>query len=195
MKVSKNIDVINDAYRTIHERTEKLVNMLAKLELPVEWGFKNQHYVMVGDEPMFEYYPIPVITIGKVCSIGIDFMRVFAEGRLAAEDVKSIDLPEIKKYSDFEIFAESDPTENLYFENSTIEELAGAVNRLSGDELLIRLSMQGEPTPEEILKAVKLLEAMGTHSDPSVCIAERVEVEAVDENAPAFVIANELMKN
>lgn len=195
MKVSKSIHTINEAYRSVHERTEKLTTMLAKLDLPVEWRYRSQHYIMVGDEPMFEYYPIPVITVGKVCDIGIDFMRVFVEGKLSTDDVYSINFAELQKYDNFGIFSEGDLSENLCFEGMTNEEFAKITNELSDDELLISVSLQGEPTPEEILKAVKLLEGMGTHSDSPDDMSERVETEIVDENAPAFVIANELMKN
>ena len=76
MKIPKNVNVVNDSYRTLSERAIMLRNTLEKLGYNVEWGYYDRHTVTVNGDNFLEYYPIPVLTVNGICDIAVDFLQV-----------------------------------------------------------------------------------------------------------------------
>ena len=66
MKIPKNVNVVNDSYRTLSERAIMLRNTLEKLGYNVEWGYYDRHTVTVNGDNFLEYYPIPVLTVNGI---------------------------------------------------------------------------------------------------------------------------------
>ena len=71
MKIPKNVNVVNDSYRTLSERAIMLRNTLEKLGYNVEWGYYDRHTVTVNGDNFLEYYPIPVLTVNGICDIAV----------------------------------------------------------------------------------------------------------------------------
>ena len=55
MKIPKNVNVVNDSYRTLSERAIMLRNTLEKLGYNVEWGYYDRHTVTVNGDNFLEY--------------------------------------------------------------------------------------------------------------------------------------------
>lgn len=86
MKIPKNVNVVNDSYRTLSERAIMLRNTLEKLGYNVEWGYYDRHTVTVNGDNFLEYYPIPVLTVNGICDIAVDFLQVSIDGKLFAAE-------------------------------------------------------------------------------------------------------------
>lgn len=198
MKINKTIETINNSYRTLNERASRLVQSLKVLGHSVEWNYYSQHSIMIDGEPVIEHYPIPVITVKDVCDIGIDFMQVFVEGKVFAEDAAKIDLAALKKCDDFSIYGVESYLMDMYFEGMNSDELQNSISESGEKEVNIAVSLPGEPLIKEILDTVLIFRNMGTHVlSPYLTPDEDVESKEceIDENAPAFQIEKALMRS
>ncbi|MCH5278762.1 MAG: hypothetical protein J1E60_03135 [Christensenellaceae bacterium] len=196
MKLTKNMELINNSYRTLHERAVNLAKLLDKLGYSVEWGYYGQHSAKVDGEYYLEYYPIPVITVKDICDIGLDFSQVFVEGKLYPDDAQKLSIAALKGY-EFEIYGIENYLADLYFDNMSDDELHESIRESGEAEVGLSILLDGEPLTKEILDIIKLLEKIGTH------IASEVDEESdavegtsifddMDLNTPAFEIADAL---
>ena len=195
MKLTKNMELINNSYRPLHERAVNLAKLLNKLGFTVEWGYYNQHSAKVDDEYYLEYYPIPVITVKDVCDIGLDFTQCFIEGKLYSEDIEKLQLSMLNGFK-FEIYGVENYLSDLYFEDMSNEEFYDSVRESGETEVGISILLDGEPSAQEVLDIIKLYEKLGTH----ILVEETDEAAAssvfdeLDPDAPAFEIADALNK-
>lgn len=123
MKIPKNVNVVNDSYRTLSERAIMLRNTLEKLGYNVEWGYYDRHTVTVNGDNFLEYYPIPVLTVNGICDIAVDFLQVSIDGKLfAAEFEEKLDFAKLKSHG-FECYGVENYLESLYVPGMSFEEL------------------------------------------------------------------------
>lgn len=193
MKLTKNMEIINNSYRTLHERAVNLAKLLRKLGYSVEWGYYGQHSAKVEGEYYLEYYPIPVITVKDICDIGLDFTQVFLEGKLYSEDAQKLNIAALKGY-EFEIYGIENYLVDLYFDGMSDEELHESIRESGDAEVGLSILLDGEPLTNEILDRIQLLQSLGTH----IAIEEGEEetnssiFDNMDSNTPAFEIADAL---
>ena len=76
MKIPKNVNIVNDSYRTLSERAIMLRNTLEKLGYNVEWGYYDRHTVTVNGDNFLEYYPIPDRKSTRLNSSHTDISRM-----------------------------------------------------------------------------------------------------------------------
>lgn len=196
MKLTRTMETINGAYQGLHERAEKLANVLARLGHKVEWGYFGQHSTMVDGDYFLEYYPVPVITVKDVCDVGLDFTQVWVEGKLYSGAARELELNFLKKY-DFSIYGIDNYLQELYEDGMSDEELHEAIASSEEREIGIAITLDDEPLTREIIEAVHLMMQLGTHiiippdeSDESTAF----EQDELEEDAPAYQILDAFEK-
>ena len=196
MKISKTIDSINNNYRNLHERTVQFTEMLTKLGHKVEWGYYNSHSTIADGEPYLEYYPIPVVTVNDTCNVGIDFSRVFIEGKLYKDEAGNFDMDKFRDYR-FTVCGTENYLLDIYSDGMDADEFAESVSESGEEEIIIRIELDGEPLIKEILETIKLLDETGTHikshSTDENIPEEMNSLSDMDENTPAYEVAKVLM--
>ena len=196
MKLAKTVDIINNSYRNLNERTVQFTEMLTKLGHKVEWGYYNSHSVTVDGEPCLEYYPIPVITVNDTCNVGMDFLRVFIEGKLYKDEAANFDTDKLRDYK-FAVCVTKNYLSEIYSDGMDADEFAESVEESGEEEIIIKIELDGEPLIKEILDVIKLLDEIGTHikshSTDDNIPEEMNSLSEMDENTPAFEVAKVLM--
>ena len=169
MKIPKNVNVVNDSYRTLSERAIMLRNTLEKLGYNVEWGYYDRHTVTVNGDNFLEYYPIPVLTVNGICDIAVDFLQVSIDGKLfAAEFEEKLDFAKLKSHG-FECYGVENYLESLYVPGMSFEELvqivrASRANRLQKKSLsLCRFSSTWAHTPKRTARLTRAMKPKKTH--------------------------------
>ena len=196
MKLAKTVDLINNSYRNLNERTVQFTEMLTKLGHKVEWGYYNSHSVTVNGETYLEYYPIPVITVNDTCNVGIDFSNVFIEGKLYKDETGNFDIEKFRDYK-LTVCGTENYLSDIYSDGMDNDEFAGSVEESGEEEIIIRIELDGEPLIKEILEVIKLLDETGTHiksrsTDDNIPEGMH-SLSEMDENTPAFEVAKVLM--
>ena len=182
MKIPKNVNVVNDSYRTLSERAIMLRNTLEKLGYNVEWGYYDRH----------------TVTVNGICDIAVDFLQVSIDGKLfAAEFEEKLDFAKLKSHG-FECYGVENYLESLYVPGMSFEELVEIVRACDESEIGVAAAFEGEPLTKEILELMQVFISMGTHTEAHSPIDEGDETEknalnGIDESTPAFQVADALL--
>ena len=169
MKIPKNVNVVNDSYRTLSERAIMLRNTLEKLGYNVEWGYYDRHTVTVNGDNFLEYYPIPVLTVNGICDIAVDFLQVSIDGKLfAAEFEEKLDFAKLKSHG-FECYGAENYLESLYVPGmpaanpKSVLRQRSRVSRLRKKSLsLCRFSSAWAHTPKRTARSMRAMKPKKT---------------------------------
>lgn len=198
MKIPKNVNVVNDAYRSLSERAIMLRNTLEKLGYDVEWGYYDRHTVTVNGDSFLEYYPIPVLTVNGICDILIDFIQTSIDGKLfSGEFEEKFDFAKLAPHK-FECYGVENYLESLYAPGMSRDELIESVRACGEAEIGVAAGFEGEPLMKEILDLLHVFVSMGTHTEVHNPVYEGDEesknaLDGIDESTPAFQVADALL--
>ena len=152
---------MNAAYDRLEKKHCALVQALSHRIFELESGWFNGHYQKNEDGSFRrDSYPIPVISVKKLCDIEIQFDRIDISTKLTREKALTYSYEKIMKYS-FEAYGVEDYLGDYYHEGQTIPELRE--NILGGKEKEIGFSFTFSFDTEEdrIFEFGKLLRREG----------------------------------
>ena len=160
MKIPKNVNVVNDSYRTLSERAIMLRNTLEKLGYNVEWCYYDRNTVTVNGDNFLEYYPIPVLTVNGICDIAVDFLQVSIDGKLfAAEFEEKLDFAKLNSHGLRNVFKSYAPAANP----KSVLRQRSRVSRLRKKSLsLCRFSSTWAHTPKRTARLTRAMKPKKT---------------------------------
>ena len=111
-------DQLNSIYFPIWNKANDVKNYLMSAGYEVSLGFFNNHYIKYGNDFVIEYFPIPVITVDKICDIGIDLDTYWIEICLDKNSAALLDYPELAQNYKFEVYGSKDFCYDFYNNHS-----------------------------------------------------------------------------
>jgi len=174
--LNKTTNELNRIYSNLKEKAVRIINTFKKLEADVEWCWCAGHSIEHKGALVYEQFPIPVITIGDVCEIGVDLKGIYIEGKLFAAEADGADFSLLEGY-DFCVYGAREYLTDLYdSRRDDIAVLNEALFDTEEFELCIDLVFKDTPPLSRIVEACALMQKLGTH-------AESVDVEtALDDD-------------
>lgn len=159
----KAIEELNRIYAPLKEKTVRIVNTMKKLDAEVEWGWYAGHSIDRKGELVYEEFPIPVITVGDVCEIGVDLKGVFIEGKLFASEADEVDFALLDGLH-FCVYGAENYLEDMFDSNrDRLEDLDEALFDTEEFELCVNIEYKDTPAISEIVRACAILKQIGTH--------------------------------
>ena len=136
---------------------KQIKNLLKRLQLPFKTGFYNGHYSKDSNgEFVFEYFPIPVISVLNTCDIEIGVNEVITiTAKLKRENAITFKYDLLCNY-DFEVYGVFDYLTDFYLNNGKLNEISLNIEKSQEIEVFISIKINAT---EDVLEILSLLQS------------------------------------
>ena len=155
-------EALNRVYEPLFQRVQRLGRQLAMTGYTARWSWYNLHASRRGDEYKVEFFPIPVISVGKWCDVILELDSICVDAHLTNEQARSFRWKRIPW--PFEIYGVENYTEDLYAPGMSRDELPERIARYGG-EIGVAFSMPMDCEDGEILQIIDACREWDTHND------------------------------
>ena len=156
-------DELNKVYQKLEIKMHEITAPFLSLHngIPFTCGYYNGHYFKNSDgEYKEDYFPIPVISLEKLCDIEIGLENISISTKLKRDAALQFDYNNLCDYT-FEVYGVEEYLEDFYVEGNSIEELITNISNSSEKEIGISFQFSWDVTVEQIEKLVRLLKREG----------------------------------
>lgn len=151
------IEILNAVYKPICIIENMLQKRLKLENLEFAKGYYNNHSVKdIKGDWVKEYFPIPVITIPRVCDIGIDINYIFVETKMKREDAIQFDFASLLPFK-FEVYGVNEFLSDIYNSSMPINDICSKIEQSNEREIGINFEFAKEGSIEEIISLVHRL--------------------------------------
>lgn len=161
MSTNKHTDILNQIYRTLEERRNEFVRMLCYHGYEVESGWFNGHYRRSDSgEWTMEYFPIPVISVSKLCDIEIGLNETTVSTKLEREAAIGYSFDKLCTY-DFEVFGVENYLSDYYHKGMSLNMLKRNIENSNEKEIGFSFSFSNNNVPDTLRNLIILLQKEG----------------------------------
>lgn len=150
---------LNAIYRRLDMRVHELCAPFSSLHkgLAYSCGFFNGHFYK-NDDGNYEmaYFPIPVISINKVCDIEVNFDVVSVSAKLKRDAAIKYDYKKLENYK-FEVYGVEGYLDDFYADGQTYEELIDNIKNSTEAEIGFAFEFSSEIEADRMYKFVTFL--------------------------------------
>lgn len=153
---------LNQFYKELDNRAYMLLGQFISLRQSyVKLHYYSGHYSK-NSEGIFEkeYYPIPVLSVNKLCDIEINLNQVQVTTKLKRSDVLKLNFSKIARYS-YEIYGVNDYLSTYGTHESTPQEIITKIMATNETDIAFSFTFIKEIEPSEIKKFTHFLELNG----------------------------------
>ena len=154
-------EFLNRVYEPMFTRVQALGRKLAIAGYTAKWSWYNLHAVRRGDEYKVEFFPIPVITVGKWCDVILELDSICVDAHLANEQARNFRWKRVPW--PFEVYGVEDYTADLYADGMSRDELPERIARYGG-EIGVAFSVPADFSDDDILQIVNACREWDTHN-------------------------------
>lgn len=105
---------LNEIYEPLHEKAKNIYKEIIDNGYKASLGWYNMHSVKYKDKYITEFFPIPVITVEKICDIGLDIDTIFVEATISREKALKIDYDFFIQNYNIEVYGVDDYLNDFY---------------------------------------------------------------------------------
>ena len=156
------MNYLNSIYEPLYKKTKKLTKYLANHGFSSSWQFCNLHSVRMEETFATEYFPIPVITVERLCDIGLDIERYFIEGKLKRMDALRFDFAQLEDL-DFEIYGINDYEVDFYHEGMDLTGIKSRIMASHESEIGICVYLPLDCPMDQLTNTVTKFQSWGTY--------------------------------
>lgn len=155
------LDKLDEVYHQLEMKQAQLVYGLSHRILEVECGWYNGHYHQDSNGDWCrESYPIPVVSVKRLCDIEISFDKVSVSTKLKRAKALEYSYDKLSRYA-FEAFGVEDYLCDFYKSGMTIDEMKNNIAHSDEQEIGFAFSFPMEVEGEKMYEFVKLLRREG----------------------------------
>lgn len=152
-----DIKLLNSQYKDLITKAQEVVNLLND---NVSMGFFNGHYTLDENKNyVYQYYPIPVISIKNHCDIELDFSQITVTTKLSRESALHFDFQKLIFY-DFTVFGVKNYLSDYYVDGK-IEEIIPHINKTEEQEIGVQFVFTHNDSLAKIINLVNWLAKEG----------------------------------
>lgn len=158
-----NRDELNKVYQKLERKMNEITHPFLSLHKghPFTCEYYSGHYSKSSSgEYTMDYFPIPVISLEKLCDIEIDLENISLSTKLTRDLALKFDYNKLNAYH-FEVYGVNEYLEDYYTEGKTIQELITNISNSSEEEIGVSFQFPWDVMPEQIEKLVRLLKKEG----------------------------------
>lgn len=157
-----NMDILNKIYEPICNQCKEMENLLKENGYVCKKGFYNNHSVKDGNGNwIIEYFPIPVVTVGEICDVGINLDLIFIETKMKREKAIKYDFSKLLKYK-FEIYGIEEFLKDFYNDTLDIEGIPKRIEISNEKEIGIGFEIENQHM-NEIIEIINELTKLETY--------------------------------
>lgn len=154
-------ELLNKAYSQLEAKHNEIARALSHRIFELESGWYNGHYQKNGDGKWVrDAYPIPVITVKRLCDIEIQFERISVSTKLKRDVALEYSFDKLMDY-EFEAYGVEDYLSDYYHPGQTVQELRDNIKASGETEIGFSFIFPFEVEGEQIFDFVKLLRREG----------------------------------
>lgn len=154
-------DALNALYEPLYHRLRELHGLLSATGHESKWAYYAFHAARREGLYKTEYFPIPVITVGNTCDIGLEIDHIFVEGMLTRAQALAFDWLAIK--CPFEVYGGEDYTGDFYRPDMSLDGLPQRIAQSSEEVVGLQLILPQDCRDEDILRIVDSCKRWDTH--------------------------------
>ncbi len=154
-----NRNELNEVYQKLESKMHEITAPFLSLHKghPFTCGYYNGHYSKDSNgEYTMDYFPIPVISLEKLCDIEIGLENISLTTKLTRDLALNFDYNKLDAYY-FEVYGVENYLEDFYTEGNSIQELISNISNSSEKEIGVSFQFPWDVTPIQIEKLVRLL--------------------------------------
>lgn len=148
----KLLEQLNEIYAPLSHKARELRKALEAEGIHASWGWYAFHSVKVEGEYQTEEFPIPVVTAGEVCDLGLDLDRIFLELQLSRERALTLDWEKLSPEA--EVYGAEAYLEDFYHPGMDMGDIRRRIEESGEATVCITGNFPKETGVEELLKAV-----------------------------------------
>lgn len=123
--------------KLLHQQLDELFifaeAILAKVKLiykqEVSYGFYKGHYIKLGNEQVYQRYPLPVITIKGMGDIGVNLDTVWLEYFIDRSSFYKVNLEKLVNDYHIEVYGGEDCSLDFYYIGDHKEDILGRIDQ------------------------------------------------------------------
>lgn len=158
-----NRDELNEVYQKLDTKMHEISAPFLSLHKghPFTCGYYNRHYSKDSNgEYTMDYFPIPVISLDKLCDIEIGLENISLTTKLTRDLALKFDYNKLDAYY-FEVYGVKEYLEDFYVKGNTFQELIANISNSTEKEIGISFQFAWDVTSEQIERLVRLLKKEG----------------------------------
>lgn len=158
-----NRNELNEVYQKLESKMHEITTPFLSLHKghPFTCGYYSGHYFKnPNGEYTMDYFPIPVISLEKLCDIEIGLDNISLSTKLPRDLALKFDYNKLCDYH-FEIYGVEEYLEDFYTKGNPIQELISNISNSSEKEIGISFQFAWDVTSEQIERLVRLLKKEG----------------------------------
>lgn len=154
-----NRNELNEVYQKLEAKMHEITAPFLSLHKghPFTCGYYSGHYFKnPNGEYTMDYFPIPVISLEKLCDIEIGLENISLSTKLSRDLALKFDYDKLCDYH-FEVYGVEKYLEDFYTEGNSIQELITNISNSSEKEIGVSFQLSWDVSPTQIEKLVRLL--------------------------------------
>ena len=158
-----NRDELNEIYRELESRMQKLVAPFTSLHKGFDFscGYYSGHYHKdAKGKYVMDFFPIPVVTIKRLCDIEIDLDKISVSTKLSREVALNYSYEKLAGY-EFEAYGVDEYLDDFYVKGNTYAELVENIASSKEKEIGFSFLFSKDVDAEVIYECVKFLRKEG----------------------------------
>ncbi len=154
---------LNDVYKKLDLKAMELSYPFNKIHGNFQYsvGFYNGHYGKnENGEYEMDYFPIPVISIRKICDIEVGIEKISVSTKLKKEEALIFNYSKLNGYI-FEAYGVEDYLEDFYIKGDTTEQLINKIQNCKEKEIGFAFFLSDDIDGNTMYKFVNFLKRNG----------------------------------
>jgi hypothetical protein len=156
------IEVLNNIYEPICMIKTNLQNKLKTQSLEFSTGYYNNHTIKDGKGNWItEFYPIPVITVGSLCDIGIDVNLIFVETKMERSKAIKFNYSSLLPCK-FEVYGIDEYLLDFYNEFMDVKDIGEKIGHSNEKQVGINFTFMKDCSIDDIILLINKLISFDT---------------------------------
>lgn len=152
-------DMLNTIYKPLCDRSAEISRGLRHAGYQVKVQFHNNHSVKRNNDFAIEYFPIPIIFIEKLGSIGVDIDSIWFEAILTKEQAIAFDYAKIINRYRLEIYGIDHYLCDIYNERMDASKIVSSISNGPEMNICILFYLRTDVSCDELVEIAQLLAA------------------------------------
>lgn len=152
-------ETLNAVYKPLCDKATEINRELKNEGFQTTLQFHNNHSVKRNNVFITECFPIPVIFIENVGSIGVDIDSIWFEAVLPKEKAISIDYAKITSRYKIEIYGSENFLSDLYSEQIDMSDIIKNISDSSDVNICVLFYLGLDVTCDDLIRVAQLFEA------------------------------------